>query len=187
MGVSFLNVGDSASLTIGSAAYDTKDAGSGKTVTASGISLTSNPNNYLLGSTTASAAAGRINAEPITITAVTNTKTYDGSTTAAAIPILTSGMLYGSDGFSVLSESYTSKKRWDWSCPDPCRVNLRWERRRELCGDLGFGLHRRDQSGADHDHSGRQHQDLRRHDLSLDHPDRDLRVDLGNGQPRRIF
>ncbi len=59
------------------------NVGSGKTVTASGINLTSNPNNYVLASTTASAALGVIT--PATLTASltgTAAKVYDGTTVA---------------------------------------------------------------------------------------------------------
>ena len=77
---------DNATASLGSAAYDNRNAGSGKTVTASDIVLASNPNNYLLSSTTAAATVGVITAEPITVTAAANSKTYDGTTSAAATP-----------------------------------------------------------------------------------------------------
>ena len=41
--------------------------------------------------------AGVINARALTITASTNTKTYDATTTAAATPTITGGALQGSD------------------------------------------------------------------------------------------
>jgi hypothetical protein len=45
----------------------------------------------------ASSTNGVITAEPLTITATTNTKTYDASTSAAAFPTVTSGTIFGTD------------------------------------------------------------------------------------------
>src|SRR5262249_10088792 len=55
-----------------------------------------------------SGALGKIRARPITVTAVTNIKTYDGTTSAAAIPTITSGTLAAGEtaGFG---ESYATK------------------------------------------------------------------------------
>jgi hypothetical protein len=107
VGASLLNASDDATFAFTSAAYATANAGTNINVTASGISLVSNPNNYTLGSTTATAPVGTIKAESITITAVTNTKTYDSTTSAAALPMLSNGTLYSVDG-ATLSESYTT-------------------------------------------------------------------------------
>ena len=49
-----------------------------------------------------------INPEAITVTAQTNTKTYDGFATAAAIPLITSGSLQGTDTANF-SEMYNNK------------------------------------------------------------------------------
>ena len=42
-------------------------------------------------------STGEIDAEALTITAVTNTKTYDGTKSAAATPTITSGTLASGD------------------------------------------------------------------------------------------
>jgi hypothetical protein len=81
--------GDSGSFT---QAFDTRNAGTGKTLTAAGsVSDGNSGNNYTI--TFATNTAGVINPRPITVTAQTDTKTYDGSTTSAAIPLITSGSL----------------------------------------------------------------------------------------------
>ena len=54
----------------GPAAYDTKDVGTGKTVTVTGLSLTgADADNYVLGNNTASGPVGVINAAPLTVSA----------------------------------------------------------------------------------------------------------------------
>ena len=74
---------DSVSLAFTGASFDSKNAGSNKTVTASGISLSSNPNNYILASTTASANIGTINKATVTASLIgTVAKTYDTNATA---------------------------------------------------------------------------------------------------------
>ena len=49
-----------------------------------------------------------ITAEALTVTAATNTKAYDGTTSAAAIPTITSGSLQGSDTANF-TETYDTK------------------------------------------------------------------------------
>src|SRR5260370_8358631 len=51
---------------------------------------------------------GTITARALTVTAVTNTKTYDGTTTSAAVPTITSGVLQDSETASF-TESYSTK------------------------------------------------------------------------------
>ena len=90
-----------------SESYDTKDVGTGKTLTPAGVVNDGNSgNNYSY--TFVNDTTGVINARPITVTAITNTKTYDATTSAAALPTVTLGTLQGSDtpGFS---ESYDTK------------------------------------------------------------------------------
>ena len=52
-------------------------------------------------------ATGTITPEHITVTAVPNTKTYDGTTTASGTPIVTTGTFYGSDT-GTFTETYGS-------------------------------------------------------------------------------
>jgi autotransporter-associated beta strand protein len=50
---------------------------------------------------------GVISQRPITVTAHTNAKIYDGNTSATNVPILTAGTLAGGDGFATLTEEYS--------------------------------------------------------------------------------
>jgi len=71
----------------GTATYNNKNAGTGKKVTASDLTLGgTGAANYSLASSTATANIGTINKAELTITAAANTKTYDGTTAAAATP-----------------------------------------------------------------------------------------------------
>jgi hypothetical protein len=63
----------------------------------------------VLASSSVSGAVGVINPEAITITAAANTRTYDGTTSAAAAPTITSGSLMGGDTFTGLGETYSNK------------------------------------------------------------------------------
>ena len=63
--------------------YDTKNVGTGKTLTPSGTVNDGNGgNNYAY--TFVATTTGVITARPLTVTAVTNTKVYDGTTSAPA-------------------------------------------------------------------------------------------------------
>ncbi len=101
---------DSANVTCsaGTLNFVDKNVGTGKTVNVSGISLSgSAAGNYQLSSATATTTAN-ITARPITVTAATNSKTYDGTTSAAPTPTITSGTLATGDNASF-TESYASK------------------------------------------------------------------------------
>ena len=94
-------------------AFADRNVGVNKSVSASGLSIASATNGaatvygYQLGSTTASGNVGTIAAAPLTITAVTNTKTYDGNVSAAATPTVTG--LVGGDTATGLTEAYANK------------------------------------------------------------------------------
>src|SRR5207237_809412 len=68
--------------------YDTANAGVGKTLSVSAYTVNdgNSGNNYTV--TTVADTTGAINAKALTITAQTNSKTYDSTTTAAAIPVV---------------------------------------------------------------------------------------------------
>ena len=87
--------------------YATKNVGTGKTVNVSGYTVNdgNGGNNYSVG--TVASPAGVINAAGLTITALANSKTYDGTTNAAAIPTVSG--LQGSDSVTGLAESYATK------------------------------------------------------------------------------
>jgi trimeric autotransporter adhesin len=89
-------------------AYDTKHAGTGKTLAVTGYTVNdgNGGNNYSV--TTVNNVTGVINKRNITITALTNTKVYDGNTSAKAVPT-SSGLLAG-DAFTALLETYDNKE-----------------------------------------------------------------------------
>jgi hypothetical protein len=90
-----------------SASFANKNVGTGKAVSVSGISISgSDAGNYTF-NTTASTTAD-ISARPITVTAATNTRIYDGTTSAAATPSITFGALQGTDS-ATFSEVYSDK------------------------------------------------------------------------------
>ena len=85
--------------------YNTKNVGTGLTLTPSGTVNDGNGgNNYTY--TFMPVSTGVITAATLTITAVTNTKVYDGTTNAAAIPTVTG--LKGTDTVTNLSETYNT-------------------------------------------------------------------------------
>src|SRR4029077_6510122 len=87
--------------------YDTKNAGTGKTLTPSGTVNDGNGgNNYAY--TFVNNTTGAITARALTITAAPNTKVYDGTTSAAALPTITTGVLQGTDTAGFV-ESYDTK------------------------------------------------------------------------------
>ena len=89
MTVGTIQAGDTANFT---ETYANKNVGTGKTLTPSGSVTDGNSGaNYTV--TFANNTTGVINALAITVTAATNTKTYDGTTSAAAIPTVTVGAI----------------------------------------------------------------------------------------------
>jgi hypothetical protein len=104
------NYGDTAAFT---ESYDNPNVGTTHVMTAAGIvNDTNGGNNYLVTfvpfGPVGAANGGVITPAPLTITATTNTKTYDGTMSAAATPA-TSG-LQGSDSvtFAVPPETYNT-------------------------------------------------------------------------------
>ena len=84
--------------------FSDKNVGTSKTVQISGLTLNgADAGNYSLTQPTRQAD---ITTKPITVTAVTNTKVYDGTTSAAATPT-NSGLAAGDS--SNFTESYTTK------------------------------------------------------------------------------
>ncbi len=82
------------------------NAGIGKSVTVTGVTLSGTESgNYVLGSLM---TTGDITPRPITITAATSTKTYDGTTDSGSIPDLTSGTLVATDTLSF-TQSYADR------------------------------------------------------------------------------
>src|SRR5579862_1083294 len=102
--------GDAGNVTCAasSSTFADKNVANGKTVTATGITLSgSAAGNYTLSSTTATTTAN-ITARALTVTAATNTKTYDGTPSAGAIPTVTSGTVQPGDTANF-TETYNNK------------------------------------------------------------------------------
>ena len=96
--------GDTAAF---SETYATKNVGTGLTLTATGsVNDGNSGGNYAVSFTPV--ATGSITTRAITVTAVANSKVYDGTTSAAAVPTISSGSLVGGDT-ATFSESYSTK------------------------------------------------------------------------------
>ena len=99
-----LAAGDSPGFT---EAYNNRNIGIGKTLTPAGAVNDGNSgNNYNV--TFVSANSGVISARPITVTAVANTKVYDGTTTAVTPPTITSGTV-GTGDTAGFIETYNNR------------------------------------------------------------------------------
>jgi hypothetical protein len=93
--------GDTAAFT---ETFTTKNAGTGKTLNPAGsVNDGNGGNNYTV--SFLATGGGAINPTGLTITAAANTKAYDGTTSAAAIPTVTG--LQGNDTVTGLAEAYT--------------------------------------------------------------------------------
>jgi hypothetical protein len=100
---------DAVTCSAASATFADKNFGVGKTVTATGIALAgAQASNYSLSPTTATATAN-IDKRPITVTAATNSKTYDRTTSAAAVGSITLGTLAAGDAAPTWTETYNNK------------------------------------------------------------------------------
>ena len=87
--------------------YDTKNAGTGKTLTPTG-SITDGNSGKNYSVTFVNNTTGVITAGSITVTAATNTKVYDGTTSAAATPVISGDTLAAGDTANF-TESYDNK------------------------------------------------------------------------------
>ncbi len=89
--------GDTVTLSTAGATgtFNNKNAGTAKTVTVSGLTISgASAGNYTLTQPTTTA---NITARAITVTAATNSKGYDGTTSSAGVPTITTGSLAGGD------------------------------------------------------------------------------------------
>jgi alpha-L-arabinofuranosidase len=81
-----------------SGSFDTRNVGSGKTVTVAGLAISgASVGNYALSSSSVSAAIGTIVPTNITVTAAANNKFYDTTTGAATLPVITAGSVQNGD------------------------------------------------------------------------------------------
>ena len=99
--------GDQLTVTNGAAAFSDKNVGSAKTITVTGITVGgADAANYTLQNSSASANAA-ITPAQLTITAVTDSKTYDNTTSSSAAPSVIG--LLGSDTANAMSQVFASK------------------------------------------------------------------------------
>jgi len=97
--------------------YNQKNVGTGLTLTPTGsISDGNGGKNYIITFVPISGSnpgpggkSGIIDPAPLTISAVTETKIYDGTITSTETPIITSGELVAGDTLTGLSQAYNSK------------------------------------------------------------------------------
>jgi hypothetical protein len=111
--------GDVLILNYTRAAFADKNVGNGKPVTAVGMSFSGqDAANYLLRNTSTSTTAS-INPAPVTITATSDSKTYDGTLSSSKLPTyqvaglpvagLPVGALFIGDSFAALTQAFLSK------------------------------------------------------------------------------
>ena len=113
--------------------FDTKHVGTGKTLTASGAVVDGNSGaNYAV--TFVTDTTGVITARAITVTAQTDTKGYDGTTTSAVAPLITSGTLAAGDTSGFL-ETFDTKHVGTRQDADGKRRGGGRQQREQLCGD----------------------------------------------------
>jgi filamentous hemagglutinin family protein len=106
--------GDTVALAPSAGSYDTKSAGTGKTVTLAGVATQDavDPTGaaifgYTLAPLAANNTIGTIARAPLTLSAVADTKTYDGTTASSAMPTV-SGLVAG-DLVTGLSQIFDSR------------------------------------------------------------------------------
>jgi hypothetical protein len=100
--------GDLLTETSTSATFSDRNAGSGKTVTVTGISISgTDVGNYVLGNITASTTAD-ITARAIEVTGISDSKTYDATTASSKSPSITLGSLVAGDN-ATYTQIFDSK------------------------------------------------------------------------------
>ena len=122
--------------------YDNKNQGSGKTmiltlvsiVNGSAVNMAGNYNVALTNS-----VDGIINTRPIIVTASANTKTYNGTTSAAALPTITSGTLAAGD-VAVFSETYDNPNQGNGKTMIPAVVSIVDERAVNMASNYNVTL-----------------------------------------------
>jgi trimeric autotransporter adhesin len=107
--------GDTVNLSaLTNATYDDKNAGTGKTVTSNALTISGATNGaktvfgYTLASPNGTGNIGTINQRAITVSAATDTKTYDGNNGSVGSPTLTSGSIVAGD-FATFNQTFDTK------------------------------------------------------------------------------
>ena len=89
-------------------AFTDKNVADGKTVSLTNTYSGRDIGNYYIGTQTQASTVANITPATLTIGAVANTKTYDGTKVASATPVILNGLISG-DTVSNLTEIYSSK------------------------------------------------------------------------------
>jgi hypothetical protein len=98
--------GDVFTAIYSSANFSNKNVGANKTVTVSGVAISgAEAGNYALSSTTASTTAS-ITARPLTVTAVTDSKIYDGTVASNKVPLISGGTSLAGGDTAALVEAF---------------------------------------------------------------------------------
>jgi hypothetical protein len=115
------------------------------------------------------AGGQQIDQRPITVTAVTDTKVYDGTTDSTGTPTITSGSA-GRRRYGDVDADVRHQARRDGQDAEPGRDGQRRQRRQQLRRDLRAGWHGQHRAGGiDRDRHYRSRQTVRRHgDSDLD-------------------
>jgi hypothetical protein len=102
--------GDVMTNSYSSANFDNKNAGVNKTVTVNGIATGGvDAGNYALSSTTAMTTAS-ITRRPLTVTAVTDSKIYDGTVASNKVPLISGGTSLAAGDTASLTETFDTKE-----------------------------------------------------------------------------
>ena len=109
--------------------------------------------NYVV--TPPTTAVGTIMPALLSITAVANTKTYDGTTSAAGVPTITAGSLGAGDTPNFI-ETYSTAERGHGPDADAERHGQRRQQRRQLHVHVRFGVNGRDRQEKPDNHSERR-------------------------------
>ncbi|MGH8687928.1 MAG: beta strand repeat-containing protein, partial [Burkholderiales bacterium] len=105
---------DTVTLGFSAADYVDKNVGTSKQVTATGITIASASDagksvyGYQLATASASANIGTISPAALTLSAVSDSKTYDGTTSSSGTPSVT-GTVFSGDNLSGLSQAFASR------------------------------------------------------------------------------
>ena len=105
--------GDAVAVATTGASYDSRHAGTGKAVTATGVTASASNGampvyGYRLASATATGAVGTITPAPLVVATTADSKVYDGTTASAAAPRIVSG-LFGGDTVTGATQAFDSK------------------------------------------------------------------------------
>ncbi len=89
--------------------YASRNVGTGKTLTPAALTVADGNNGLNYSYTYAPVTTGEIDPTNLTVTAAVNSKTYDGTTSAAATPTITAGSLQSGDTQTAFTETYADR------------------------------------------------------------------------------